>query len=312
MRIAVVDMGTNTFNLIIANCTNDNYEFLYESKYHTYVGKGNSEGFIDNAAIKRIKKSFDEISLICKKFDVEKRIGMATAVFRSAANASNLISEINETYDFEIDIIDGHREAELVYKAVNRSIDGDLSNFVIIDIGGGSIEMSIGNRDHLLWTKSIGFGGLHLLNNFVHSTPVNSSEIENIETYLKPQIKEAVELCELHHVKAIVGVSGAFDTYRDMLTYDSQINFDKNKPSFEIRLRHFFKINHLFIKSSLEEQKKLPGVDQARVELMMVAGIFINLFIKETHINKIIQSKYSLREGALFELNEVNINTTND
>nr|WP_320118259.1 phosphatase [uncultured Marinifilum sp.] len=309
-RISVIDLGTNTFNLLVAEyCGAEKPKILHRSKYPTKIGKGGiNSNRITEEAIERAKSAFDEIDKISKLHDVSNTIAFATSAIRTAENGDEFVNMLQKKYNVSIEIISGDKEAELIYAGTKNSIKLNHEPIAILDIGGGSNEIIIANEEKIFWKKSYPLGMTRLLEKFNPSDPIQKGEIKDIEAYLKEQLTDLIEAIELHSVKTLIGSSGSFDTFKQILLAEGQHLNGLPETQFEIKLKDFFRLHQNFINSNLDERKAIKGMDPVRVELMVIASIFINHLVKETGFSKLYQSSYALKEGALFNFIEQNIN----
>ncbi|RUT79432.1 Ppx/GppA phosphatase family protein [Ancylomarina longa] len=310
-RIAVIDLGTNTFNLLVAEWTGERKpKILHRSKYPTKIGKGGiTKHKITEKAILRARHAFEEITCITKEFEVSQYLAYATSAIRSAENGAEFVQIIEQEFHIEVDIISGDREAELIYTGTRNALELNHEPIAILDIGGGSNEIIIANNEKIFWEKSYPLGMTRLLEQFVPSDPILKTELLSIEAYLKEQLYDLFDALELHNVKTLIGSSGSFDTLKQILIAGGQPLNGSPDTQFEIKLKDFFRLHQNFLASTLEERKAMPGMDPVRVELMVIASIFIHYLVKDAGFSKLYQSSFALKEGALFDYIEQHINT---
>jgi exopolyphosphatase/guanosine-5'-triphosphate,3'-diphosphate pyrophosphatase len=312
-RISVIDLGTNTFNLLVAEYSEEGTsEILHRSKYPTKIGKGGiNQNTITDEAIQRAKNAFDEMTHISDELNATKRIAFATSAIRTASNGDDFVKMIEDNYQVSIDIISGDREAELIYSGTKHAVELNHEKLAILDIGGGSNEIIIANNEGIFWKKSYPLGMTRLLERFMPSEPISKEEIKQVEEYLKEQLTDLYQALEVHSVKTLIGSSGSFDTFKQVLLAEKiNTNGDDKATQFEIKLKDFFRLHQNFLGTTLAERKEIPGMDPVRVELIVIASIFINHLVKEAGFSKLYQSSYALKEGALFEHIDTSINTT--
>jgi exopolyphosphatase/guanosine-5'-triphosphate,3'-diphosphate pyrophosphatase len=308
MRISVIDLGTNTFNLLVAEWNEDGIpKILNHSKYATKIGKGGiNQNRITEEAITRALNAFDTITEISNHFEVSKTLAFATSGIRSAENGADFVKMLEEKYKINIDIISGEREADLIFKGTKKAIELNHETVAILDIGGGSNEIIIANNEKVFWKNSYPLGMTRLLEKFNPSDPINKNLVKEIEEYLKTQMTDLFEALDIHSVKTLIGSSGSFDTFKQVLLSKHPESNNFPTTHFEIKLKDFFHLHQAFIASTTKEREEMPGMDPVRIELIVVASIFINFLVKESGISKLFQSSFALKEGALFEYIENN------
>ena len=302
MRISIIDLGTNTFKLLVAEITGDRkINILHRSKYLAKLGEGGiNQNYITDEAIKRAYKALAEMKQIINEYKTLKTIGFATSAIRSAENGIDFVNQIRHDFDIDVQVISGNREAELIYYGTREAVGLDKEVVAILDIGGGSNEIIIANSEQIFWKKSYPLGMTRLLEQFQPSDPIKMDELCEIEDYLKEQLYDLLEAFKNYSVKTLIGSSGSFSTLRQVLLADSSLD-SSLETRYNIKLEDFNSLHKRFLKSTLEERKQMQGMDFTRVHLMVIASIFINLLVKESDVSILFQSAYALKEGALFD-----------
>ena len=155
MRVAIIDLGTNTFHLLIAETRGDQPEILYKTNVPVKLGEGRiNDNIITPAAFERGINCLKDFSLIIADYQVYKISATATSAVRSAENGNEFVNAVNERTGISIETISGDEEAELIYQGVKLS--GAITNLsLIMDIGGGSVELILCDTENLIWKKVI-------------------------------------------------------------------------------------------------------------------------------------------------------------
>jgi len=168
MRIAIIDMGTNTFNLLIAEANGEShFKTIHNSKCGVKLGEeGIDKKFIAPAAWERGLKAIETHVQTAKDFKADKIFAFATSATRDAKNGAEFVDEIFQKYQVKVNVIEGEREALLIYLGVRQAVDlGDEVNLVL-DIGGGSNELILCNAKEVFWKHSFNLGIQRLLTIF--------------------------------------------------------------------------------------------------------------------------------------------------
>lgn len=302
MRISIIDLGTNTFNLLVAEINGDRQiNILHRSKYLVKLGEGGiNQNYITDQAKKRAHLALAEMKQIINDYQTFKTIGFATSAIRSAKNGMDFVNQIRYDFDIDVQVISGNREAELIYYGTREAVGLDKEVVAILDIGGGSNEIIIANSEKIFWKKSYPLGMTRLLEQFQPSDPIKMDELCEIEDYLKEQLHDLLDAFKSYSVKTLIGSSSSFSTLRQVLLADASLDSSLD-TRYNIKLEDFNILHKRFLKSTLEERKQMQGMDLTRVHLMVIASIFINLLVKESGVSILFQSAYALKEGALFD-----------
>lgn len=305
MRIAVIDLGTNTCNLLVAEIINGNYNILHQSKQMVKLGDDKiRDNEISPAATERTTQSFLAHKQIIDKMKVDRVIALATSAVRTAENRSEFLEELGEKSGWLVKVIQGEKEAGLIFKGVLLAFQNFDNPSLILDIGGGSNELILAQNRDIIWKESQPTGMARVINRFKLSDPIRAEEIKDLQEYFAGHHSQAIKNCREYEVVSLIGCSGAFDTIADII--DGADPGVKQRTTQEIRLEDFNLVYKKLVGSTREERLHMKGMDFVRVDLIVPAVILIEKLVREIGIKKIIQTDFALREGVLFELMEKN------
>lgn len=304
-NVAIIDLGTNTFNLLVAEIEDGKpYKIVLSTKLPVKLGEGGlGKNIITEAAFERGIKAIEQHLSNASRFNPEKIFAFATSAVRSAKNGQEFANTIKQRYNIDIEIINGEREAELIYKGVREAIPLSNQRSLIMDIGGGSTEFIIANKDQIFWKYSFNLGAARLLEKFNPSDPILLCEIDDIRHYLKTELKPLLKALENFPAVELIGSSGSFDSLAEMIAhkfYNPDILNDTTHYTF--KLEDFYHIHEILIKSTKAERINMKGLASMRVDMIVISSIFIQLILKECNLNKMRLSTYSLKEGILAEI----------
>ncbi|HSO85013.1 MAG TPA: hypothetical protein VLQ91_00575 [Draconibacterium sp.] len=301
MRVAVIDLGTNTCNLLIAELNSLGYKILHQSKQLVKLGDDKiRENEISSSATSRVLQSFQIHKKIISEHHTDKVRVVATSAVRTADNKIEFLEQISEKSGWLVRLISGEKEAEMIFEGVLLAFNEFKDPALILDIGGGSNELIVAHHKKMLWKESQPTGMARVINQFKISDPIQPGEINALKNYFAEAHKNAFEKCKTENVKTLVGCSGAFDTIADII--DSVNPGEKIRTTQEILIDEFYNVYNTLIKSTRENRLLMKGMDMVRVDLIVPAVVFIEQLISEIGITQIIQTDYALREGVLFEM----------
>lgn len=302
-KVAIIDLGTNTFNLLVAQVNGDGtYQILHSGKLPVKLGEGGiNQKFIAPAAYQRGLNAIGEHFRTILLHGATEVFAFATSATRNATNGQQFVGDIKNLFGVDVKVIQGDEEAELIYLGVRQAVKLNNENVLVLDIGGGSNEIIIGNGEMYHWKRSYDLGISRLLQKFNPSDPITLSEIDDVEKYLKTELSDLVEPMQMFSPKMIIGSSGSFDTYRSILTAEKVIGPNGN-PSVEIPLDEYIKLHKHLITTTKEQRILIPGMDPMRVEMIVLATIFTHFLIRKFGITRMMQSAYALKEGAVWKM----------
>ncbi len=301
-RKAVIDLGTNTCNLLIADLLPEgSFKTLYDRKLPVKLGRGGiQKGILLPDAIQRGISAFENHAATIQRYKADAVKVIATSAIRGAANRDDFLSVIKQKFGWDIEIIGGDREAELIFRGVSNSLPPEMNKYLVVDIGGGSIEFILAENGQLTWKRSFNIGIARVLELFQLSDPILPGEIKIVENWLTGKLSELWEICNLYQPSILVGSSGAFDTFMDIYE-ETDPDLQLRKAS-ELPLEAYRRIHELLIISDTETRSRIKGMDKIRVEMIVVASIFTNFILEKLNIQKVIHTHYGLKEGMMAEL----------
>ncbi len=298
-KIAVIDIGTNTFHLLIVSLDNEVRKVIFKEKIAVKLGEGGiSESRITEAAQERALNTLLYFKTIIEKEKVDKVFASATSAMRNASNGNDLIKKVFEKTGIKINLISGIQEAEFIQKGVMAAIQIDSKPTLIMDIGGGSVEFIICNKNEIFWLESFEIGAQRLLDKFHKHDPIGVEDINDLNAYLEEQLASLTQQLANWEPHDLIGSSGTFDTLVDM-TFEKN---SKEKPediAYLLSLEDFHLLYDEIIHKNRAERLAMPGMLEMRVDMIVVAVCLIKFILRNNDFNAIQVSTYALKEGVL-------------
>jgi len=324
-RVAIIDCGTNTFNLLVKEKVEGKWKTLFKTKLPVKLGAG---GFSENILMpNRMARGLDALysyKNVIDSLDVKDVRVFATSAVREASNGNEFVAKVKKHLNFDMEVISGDREAELIFEGVVQTTEEIKEDYLIMDIGGGSTEF-IFVRDHKpLWRKSylLGVSRLHGMLN--PASRINQDDVHRLRAHLNNELQDLISFLKENPVRVLVGSSGSFDTLFDMYQFaevkvsrkdsskdvsqDSAKGFTERSTESstegsrklnEIPFSSYPSIHQWLVGSTLEERLKHPSIPQMRAEYMPLSTYLVKFILEQSTFNKIFQSEYALKEGVL-------------
>lgn len=300
--IAILDFGTNTFNLLIAQRKERSFEIIHTAKQPVKLGRGGIQiNRITPDAFERGYVAINNHMETIKKFEVDEIRAFATSAIRNASNGQQFVDEVEKRFDFRVRVIPGEREADLIYKGVRQAYTLNNKKVMILDIGGGSNEFIICNEKGISWKHSFELGMARILELFELSDPITHEEVHALEAYFKHELKVLLETVKKEKPRTLIGASGSFDTFYAMIRHRAGV-VDDVGYSRPLAMSEFRRIHQTLIRSNHAGRMNMPGMEPVRVDMIVPAVIFVNFILKECNIKHLVQSEFALKEGVISEL----------
>lgn len=305
-RIAVIDLGTNTFQLLIAEQHEQTYRIIHEEYRAAQIGKaGISQGVIAGEGIERALNVLRYFREVTNGFGVATKDIMAagTSAIRNAKNSGEFIQKVWDETQIKIEVISGEAEAALIYKGVKFGTDLGHSVSMIMDIGGGSIEFILCNQQRIFWKQSFEIGGQRLMDKFMTTDPILPVSVKKMYDYLDEQLLPLTNAIHQYAPETLLGSAGSFETLLDMYyAHNFGHSPDSQHVIFDLPIDEFYRSYRQLLSLNHDDRMALPGMIELRVDMIVVGVCLIDFVLKKYEIGQMKVTYYALKEGLLSRL----------
>ncbi len=297
-RRAVIDLGTNTFNLLVADIKSDRIAIVHTERIPVMIGMGGiNKGFISEDAMSRAKQALRIYCDECNKLGVQHKLGFGTSAIRDAENRSELIDFADEELGLTIRAITGEEEADLIFKGVSWAHNFSNDPAVIMDIGGGSTEFIEADQSGIKGLKSLNIGVSRIFQELGKPAEFDKNEIRQVYDFLGQYTDQ---LKQLTGPNTMIGASGTFETFFEMIF---EMPYGNPETTIELPMDKLREVLEWSIHSSYKERLDHPWVTDIRKSMLPIAAIKVHWAIDTLKAEKVLVSPYSLKEGALNWIN---------
>lgn len=307
MRVAIIDLGTNTFNILIVNIEKGKkIDVLQKTKSAVMLGsEGLMTGFLSDKAFVRSFAVLRDYSGLIKDYQCEQVIAYGTSAIRNAHNSNNFIEKVKKELGIQIVPITGQQETQYIFSAISNAVPMDSKNYLMLDIGGGNNEVIIGNGDQMLWSNSYELGSARLLELIKPDDPISPDEIDKLLHYFDEQMADLDAALKQYPVERVLGSAGAFDTFAEMISQKKRhkpLPLNSRYSTFSVD--DFNDIYKTIISTSSHERILIPGLETLRKDTIVMAAIFAKYVIDKAQVKNIAQSSYALTEGVAIQMSK--------
>lgn len=303
MVAAIIDCGTNTFNLLIAEYhIHGKHRTLVNTKKSVKLGDGGlTNNLITPEAFERGIRTFIEFVDIAHDYKANTIKAFATSAVRSSTNGPDFVKKILEKTGIIIQVLNGDTEAQYIFKGVNLALEKISQPALIMDIGGGSTEFIIAEEDNVIWKRSFDLGASSLLQEFKPHDPILPNEIDEIKDHFKEILLPLSTRLKKYPVNLLIGCSGSFESMAEMIkAYKGDTT--KSGSFYEFSVDELKTLYQRLINTTEEERKSIPGLVEYRADTIVYSTILVRHVIKKFKIENILYSSYALKEGILADL----------
>ncbi len=299
MKRAIIDIGTNTAHLLIAEVKDGRImRVLDKKRFYTFLGEAGMHQ-ISEMAIGRLIDALNNFQSSLKTYNCHKIHVIATEGLRAASNAKTIYDLIINQFQWPIRIISGDEEADLIYKGVRLSLDLNASPFLIMDIGGGSVEFIFVLDGKRVFQQSFPIGISRLYEAFHIHDPCTEEDLVRMYKYLDEALYDLWQnLPKDFRTLQLVGCAGTFEVF---LTDHQQ-----NDPEIKTSRTSTRKVRDLLqkvMRQDLNQRSLVKDLPKNRAKYIVVALALIKYVTDHIKAEDFVVSKYALKEGAI---------TTND
>jgi len=300
-RVASIDLGTNSFHAVIVDVMQDgSFRTIDKLKEMVLLAEKGIGDRLSDAAIQRGLDALHKIKTLCDHQNTDKILAYATSAIREAENGGEFIQRAIDEIGLKINAIPGRVEAELIGLAVQHGVKLPPTRPVLMmDIGGGSVEFIIGDRERFNFLKSKKLGVARMSANFVDHDPISVHEIKAIESHYANELKDIAEAFASHRTDIVVGSSGTMENIAAMIAWRNNKTPSLSLNELEFTSSQFFSFYDDVIKMNHSQRAELKGLDEKRVDLLAPGLILVRYVLKQFGIKKVVISSQALREGII-------------
>ena len=298
MKIGTIDIGTNSMRLLIADYNNGKIENRKKYVNTTRIGQGvDKEGYIREEVLQRNINALEEFANICKVEECQAIYCMGTSALRDSKNGNVFVNRAKQKTNINVEIISGNEESNLGFMGVLEGLDTD-EQILVIDIGGGSTEFILGDREGIKFAKSENVGALRMTEKFLAKDPIDTNEFSNMSKFIYSEIKDTIDYIKSKQIKKIVGIGGTITSLSAMNQELEVYSMEKIHNS-EVSIENIKDILQNLKQMTLNDKKTLKGLQSKRADIITAGVEILNIIMENLEIEKIIVSEYDNLEGLM-------------
>lgn len=302
-RIAIIDMGTNTFHLLIAETGQGAHRIVHREHEAVKIGQaGINDGVITESACKRALAAMEKFRKRLDEEAVSQVHAFGTSALRNAKNGTELAAAIKESTGISIRIISGDEEADYIFEGVKAALDIGKVASLVMDIGAGSVEFILGDAEQIFWKQSFEIGGQRLLERFQKHDPISPDEIHALNAYFEKVLHPLGKALQKFNPRILIGSSGTFDTLSDIFCIRHNISRTYEESETPLSIQGFYEIYRELIRKNKSERMNIQGMMEMRVDMIVVSCCLIRFILEMHKFDAIRVSSYSLKEGVLSKI----------
>src|SRR5918994_747303 len=302
MRVAAIDIGTNSIHMIVVTVRPDlSFEVIDREKDMVRLGAGGLDvRNITTTAMAAALQTLAKFKRLAESHKVDEIVAAATSATREAENGGDFIGEVRRLTGIRIRVISGAEEARLIHLAAGYGVDIGASTGVVVDIGGGSVEVTLGNATQMVLGRSFKVGVIRLTERFVKSDPLAGRDERRIVKHLNREMGSYLDQVARRGFDRVIGTSGT------ILSLGALASSEEGSSLEELRNRRvsakaMHRLRKRLVSLSLEERLAMPGLDPRRADLSVGGSVLFDTIIRRLGADEFTLCDLALREGLVLD-----------
>jgi len=303
-RFAAIDCGTNSIRLLIIECRSDSVEIVNLVRELRLVRLGEGVDLtreFSDAALERTFAAIDEYAAIIHHHEVKAVRFVATSASRDVSNRDAFAYGVKQRLGCELDVIDGHEEAELSFTgAVAHVRQSHPGPYLVVDIGGGSTEFVMGTTG-VEYSKSVDIGCVRMSERHIHTDPATSVAVASAQADIDAAIADALQTVPAPRALTLVGVAGTVTTVAAIALGLSDYDSDAVDGAV-ITAEQVASVSEQLLSATREERLLLPGVEPGRVDVIGAGSLILRRILDLTGVDHLVVSEHDILDATAWQL----------
>jgi exopolyphosphatase/guanosine-5'-triphosphate,3'-diphosphate pyrophosphatase len=302
VRLAAIDIGTNSVHMIVVRVRPDlSFEVVDREKEMVRLGAGGLDGKkLTPEAITAALQALKKFARLAASHHVDEILAVATSATREAENGGAFLRAIERRTGIRARIITGVEEARLIHLAAVYGVDTPKPA-VVIDIGGGSVEITLGSGSKVAFARSFKIGVIRLTERFAESDPISSRDERKMARFIREEVDRYLDQLVEQGFDRVIGTSGTILSLGTVATALDRGTAPQEVRNLRVPAKSIRRLRKTAVQLDLEERMRLPALDPRRADLMVAGAILLDTVLKRLGAEEITLCDLALREGVLLD-----------
>jgi exopolyphosphatase / guanosine-5'-triphosphate,3'-diphosphate pyrophosphatase len=302
MRLAAIDIGTNSVHMIVVRVRPDfSFEVVDREKEMVRLGAGGLDGKkLTHEAMTSALQALSKFERLARSHQVDEILAAATSATREAENGGEFLADIERTTGIRPRIITGPEEARLIHIAAVYGVDTPKAT-VVIDIGGGSVEITLGAGPKVQFARSFKIGVIRLSERFVTTDPLSGRDERKLVKHIGEQVDRYVRHVVAAGFDRVIGTSGTILSIGTVATAMDRGTVPSEIRNLRVSAKSIRRFRKEVTELDLEKRLQLPGLDPRRADLTVAGAVLIDTLLRKLNASEITLCDLALREGLVLD-----------
>ncbi|MDP9073787.1 MAG: Ppx/GppA family phosphatase [Actinomycetota bacterium] len=303
MRIAALDLGSNSFHLLVADAHPDGtFEPLVAEKEILRLADiVTTEGRIGDEAASHAVEVVARFRALAESVGAEEIVACATSAFRDADDSATVVDRIEGEAGVRVNVISGKEEARLIFAAVRASVHIDPGPALALDLGGGSLELMVGDQGGMAWSTSVKLGVARLTAELVRGDPPTDGDRRRLTRRLTSVLAPVADEVASLDPRMLIGSSGTLNALVRMAAARRSGAEPASVNQLTARRKDLLAITEDMFRLTAAERQRLPGVDARRADLLPAGSLLVATVMELSGLDELTGCEWALREGIVLD-----------
>ncbi len=303
MRLAAIDVGSNSVHMIVADASRDGHlEVVDRVKEMVRLGRRSfMTGRLTDESMDLAVGALKHFGRLARVRRVDRMRAVATSAVREAKNRIAFIRRIRRETGIAVEVISGAEEARLIFKAAQHAFGLDGGPHLLVDVGGGSVELVLVRDGRPLWMHSAKLGVARLTERFLTDDPPSNAQLRKLEAHLENKIGAVLRKARKARVVQAIGTSGTINTLVAMARASRGEEIGRLHGA-SASADEISRLANDLVTANSALRAELPGMDAKRVDLMPSAGALVDFILRKSGAPTLVACSWALREGLILSL----------
>ena len=298
MRLGVLDVGSNTVHLQVVDASpgarpNPNINYKEEVRLAEYLS---ADGFLSAEGTRLLREAIRRSLNEAKKVETEELLPFATSALREAKNGPDIIAKINEDFQIDLQVLSGEDEAKITFLAARRWYGWSSGRLLMVDIGGGSLELAVGVNEVPDVAVSLPLGASRLTKDHLDGDPFSKKSIRNLRDHIEANLAEILPTLLTHQ-----DTDRAIATSKTLRTLARLCGDWIDGNGKKLRIDSLRKITPKLADMTQEQRSELPGVSVTRAKQITAGAFVAESVMRSLDIDELEICPWALREGIILK-----------
>jgi exopolyphosphatase/guanosine-5'-triphosphate,3'-diphosphate pyrophosphatase len=298
VRLGVLDVGSNTVHLQVVDASpgarpNPNINYKEEVRLAEYLSE---DGFVSAEGTRLLREAIRRSLHEAKKVETEELLPFATSALREAKNGPDIIAKINEDFQIDLQVLSGEDEAKITFLAARRWYGWSSGRLLMVDIGGGSLELAVGVNEVPDVAMSLPLGASRLTKNHLEGDPFTKKSIRNLRDHIEANLAEVLPTLLMHQE-----TDRAIATSKTLRTLARLCGDWIDGNGKKLRIDSLRKITPKLADMTQEQRSELPGVSITRARQITAGAFVAESVMRSLDIQELEICPWALREGIILK-----------